>query len=139
MVQLVQMPTAEEALAALYHTLGEGAKYRPEITDIVNYMREHLGEAMSLHSMAARANLSANYFSNLFTQQTGRSFVSYLNQMRLEQAQMLLKDGDMTIQEVAWQCGFPNASYFNRIFRRMVGMSPGRWRSVKGRRANDEG
>ena len=58
----------------------------------------------------------------------GTGFIDYLNDYRLTIAERLLKSSDSSVLEIAEQCGFDNLSYFNRIFKRKYGISPGRWR-----------
>ena len=65
-----------------------------------------------------------------FKQQMGTGFIEYLNDYRLTMAERLLKSSDASVLEIAEQSGFDNLSYFNRIFKRKYGISPGKWRSA---------
>ena len=65
-----------------------------------------------------------------FKQHMGTGFIEYLNDYRLTMAERLLKSSDGSVLEIAEQSGFDNLSYFNRIFKRKYGMSPGKWRSA---------
>lgn len=60
----------------------------------------------------------------------GTGFIEYLNDYRLTMAERLLKSSDASVLEIAEQSGFDNLSYFNRIFKRKYGISPGKWRSA---------
>ena len=64
-----------------------------------------------------------------FKQHMGTGFIEYLNDYRLTMAERLLKSSDSSVLEIAEQSGFDNLSYFNRIFKRKYGMSPGKWRT----------
>ena len=59
----------------------------------------------------------------------GTGFIDYLNDYRLTMAGRLLKSSDSPVLEIAAQSGFDNLSYFNRIFKRKYGISPGKWRT----------
>ena len=62
----------------------------------------------------------------------GISFIEYLNDYRLTMAERMLRFSDASILGIAESCGFENLSYFNRIFKRKYGQSPGKWRSLYG-------
>lgn len=111
---------------------GSAARERPEIRKVKNYIREHLKEELSVEDMADMVSMSKSYFSHLFKRETGKSFVDYLNQARLEQAQKLLLGTSMRISEIAELCGYQNMNYFGILFKRVTGRSPGEFRSAAG-------
>ena len=65
-----------------------------------------------------------------FKSHMGAGFIEYLNDYRLTMSERLLRSSDDPVTEVAEKCGFDNLSYFNRIFKRKYGQSPGRWRQT---------
>ena len=107
-----------------------GTHYR-EIGRVINYMQAHPEEDVSLPKMAAMVNLSPNYFSQLFKDETGLSFTEYLANIRLEFAKALLKSDSTPLQEIVARCGFSDAAYFCKFFKKRTGMSPGKWRKTK--------
>ena len=73
--------------------------------------------------------LSANYFSSLFRRVVGESFSDRLNRVRIEEGKRLLLATDDPIAQIAVSIGFSDQSYFCKVFRRYVGVSPGRFRA----------
>ena len=72
--------------------------------------------------------ISPNYFSALFKQSTGSSFINYLTNVRISHAKGLLKSGTSKTYEVAMRCGYENPTYFSTIFKRRTGVSPSEYR-----------
>ena len=78
--------------------------------------------------MAELTFYSKSHFMKFFKAHMGSGFVEYLNDYRLTMAERLLKTTDASVLEIAAMSGFDNLSYFNRIFKRKYGQSPGKWR-----------
>lgn len=96
------------------------------------YIKEHYSNAkLSLDIVASAVGISPTYLSALFKQNAGKSFVSYLTETRLWHAQRLLQTGDYRSYEVAYMCGYDNATYFSTIFKRYTGISPSVYRKQK--------
>ncbi|MCK5735095.1 MAG: helix-turn-helix transcriptional regulator, partial [Spirochaetaceae bacterium] len=68
------------------------------------------------------------YFSRLFKEEAGQSFKIYLNNLRIDEAKNLLSETTLPLIEIASRVGFEDQSYFSRVFRNVVGISPGRFR-----------
>ncbi|MFW5856374.1 MAG: helix-turn-helix domain-containing protein [Planctomycetota bacterium] len=94
----------------------------------LRYMREHLDRDIGRDDAAAACSLSPAHFSRLFRAETGRTFTDVLNQLRVNRARELLAGSDLSLVEVALACGFEGQSYFTKVFRRYVGVPPGRYR-----------
>lgn len=89
------------------------------------YIENHFAQAgLTLDMVAGELGISPNYFSALFKQSTGQSFITYLTSVRLEHAKQLLATGGYRAYEVALLCGYENATYFSTIFKRHVGVPP---------------
>ena len=84
----------------------------------------------SLAAAAQILGMNASYISHIFKKQTGESFVDYLNQIRIEHACSLLKGTEEPITNVATQSGFFSAGYFSSIFKKIIGCTPGQYRSI---------
>ncbi len=118
--------------ALLLEILGTPTPQAPEsqhqqvIASIEVYMREHLGEALTLHALARIAGYSPFFFHRLFVRHTGKTPVAYLNLLRLERAKERLCEG-YTVAATAESVGFSSLSYFNHFFRSHTGVSPGKW------------
>ena len=75
-------------------------------------------EKITIDQLTAITCLSRDHFSHLFKKLTGRSVNEYINGMRIDKAEMLIKNTDMNITEIAMATGFNDANYFSRIFRK---------------------
>ncbi|WP_236600903.1 helix-turn-helix domain-containing protein [Ktedonobacter sp. SOSP1-85] len=95
---------------------------------MLSYLSFHLAEPISIADMARYAHLSPAHFSRIFRQQFGLSPHQYLLRLRLQHAQMLLQQTDLTIERIAKYCGFADAHHFSKTFRKNVGCSPGFYR-----------
>jgi AraC family transcriptional regulator len=92
------------------------------------YIEEFLEHDLSIDALAKVAKLSTHYFADMFRQSTGFTPHQYVSRRRVERAQQLLKDADVSLAEVAYRCGFASQSQFTTIFRRFTGATPGRFR-----------
>lgn len=97
---------------------------RQRILSIVEYMNRHYFESLQTEELAARCGLSKYHFIHLFRMCMGMTPYSYLIRIRMERAETLLQTGDMTVQEVAFVCGYNDPLYFSRAFSRHFGVSP---------------
>ena len=83
---------------------------------------------MSPPPRAWAVGLNPNYLSTLCTNAHGRSFQQALEDIRIEHARRLLRETTLKVSAVARACGYPSAQYFNHVFKRRTGTTPGRWR-----------
>lgn len=97
----------------------------------IRYMTEHYREAITLEAMAQLLNYSPQYLSRKFKDETGCSPIHFLIRIRMNKAQELLLTTDATLQEVADSVGYPDLFYFNRMFKKYVGIAPGQYRNRK--------
>ena len=83
--------------------------------------------------VARTVNVSAKYFSEIFSKTAGMPFVDYVSRVRVEKARALLTDPSLRISEIAFAAGFGSLSQFNRSFKKFTGQSPRQFRSVRPR------
>lgn len=106
--------------------------HRNNKTDIVNFIIEYIQKNYNrdiyLESIAEEIHLSANYISHFFKKTVGISFSEYLGRIRIEKAKGLLKETDFTVKEVGVRVGFSNTDTFNRTFKKVEHITPGRYR-----------
>lgn len=95
-----------------------------EIQRVLSYIEEHLGEPLTLAVLAAVGNISPSHLARQVKQATGQAPHQYLLQRRLERASGLLREGRLTIAEVAAATGFVDQSHLNRYLKRLIGMQP---------------
>lgn len=101
----------------------QGLSPRP-LRQVTDYINARLDQELGLEELAAIAKLSQYHFSRSFKHSTGRSPYQYVIYQRVEQAKQLLKQGEMSISEVAITCGFTHQSHLNRHFKRLTGLTP---------------
>ena len=93
-----------------------------------NYMDEEI----SLNKAAHVANVSANHFSALFSQNMGQTFTEYLTDLRMSKAKELLRCTAMRSSEIAGEVGYKDAHYFSYLFKKTQGMTPSEYRKMRG-------
>ena len=91
---------------------------------ILEYIENNYSEKITIDQLCSMANISRFYFCRLFKNITDKSLGEYLNQIRINKAEVLLKNGDVNITEAALACGFDDLNYFSRMFRKYKNESP---------------
>lgn len=111
---------------------GQTTDVSQAVAKIIQIVKNEYMEDLSLEEIAGRVCLTPAYVSYIFRQETGESLIKYLTDYRMHQAKNLLEQGRMKIVEVGKACGYPNQSYFNRLFRNRFGMTPKQYREQAG-------
>ena len=107
----------------------DGALARAKLRAVVEYVEEHLDAGLTLEQMAAIAHLSAYHFARQFKVATGQPPHQYVIARRVERAQQLLQqDRDLSMAEIAACTGFSDQSHFSHHFKRLIGVTPRRFR-----------
>lgn len=83
---------------------------------------------LHLDEMAKRAAMSPTYFSYMFKVLMGQPFTQYVNDIRIRKALDLLRMSDMSVMEICLETGFNNVSHFTRMFKKITGVSPMKYR-----------
>lgn len=99
-----------------------------KIQKVAQYMHQNFRLPITLHEAAQMACLEDTYFSKQFKALTGFGFLDYLNQIRLQEAQRLLRSTDLSLGDISELCGFSGSNYFGDVFRRYIGLSPTAYR-----------
>lgn len=94
------------------------------VKDAIKFIKENFESRITLDDISRKAGLSTAYFSRIFKAVTGYTVVTYINLVRCQHAEKLLKSGKYKVGEVASQCGFENKSYFARTYKRLMGALP---------------
>ncbi|NSW91845.1 MAG: AraC family transcriptional regulator [Firmicutes bacterium] len=97
---------------------------------IFEYIDFNYKEDISTQEISEMANMSIYHFCRTFKNITGRTFIEYINQVRLDKAAALLKDTDMNITDIAMSVGYNDANYFSRLFKRYYKVSPKEFRNT---------
>ncbi|MBE5948815.1 MAG: helix-turn-helix domain-containing protein [Lachnospiraceae bacterium] len=93
------------------------------------YIQNEYASPLSLEDMASKVNMSREYFCRRFSELMHMTPFEYLLRVRIENSCRMLLDDNLTIGEVATQCGFNSFSYFSKVFRRFVGCTPREYRT----------
>ncbi|OAB36047.1 AraC family transcriptional regulator [Paenibacillus glacialis] len=96
---------------------------------VISFLSEHYQESKSIESLSLQLNYSPQYLSRKFKEKTGLSPIEYVIRLRLEKAQCLLLTTDASLQEIARNVGYPDLFYFNRLFKKYMGIAPGKFRN----------
>ena len=94
----------------------------------MNYIREHMDREITLEELLRLTGMSKSHFSKHFKKITGKTFVTYLNDMRIESAKKYLVETRQPIYWIASQVGYMDEHYFRRIFRERTGENPKQYR-----------
>ena len=124
----------------LYRAAIERFRRRQEsvrrLAPVLEWVRTHLTEKLSLDEAARRVGVSVPRFTRLFRESAGVSFIHYVNHAHLQHAAALLRETALTVAEIAQQSGFSDQSYLDRLFRRAFHASPTsyrrQWRTLIG-------
>ncbi|HET8725651.1 MAG TPA: AraC family transcriptional regulator [Anaeromyxobacteraceae bacterium] len=106
-----------------------GGTGRSRMDEVVRYIEERLDDDLSLHDLAAFAAMEPFPFLRAFRRFTGASPHRYVIRARVERAKVLLRDGALSISDVALRTGFATPSHFSSTFRRIAGCTPRAWRA----------
>lgn len=96
----------------------------------IDYIHEHYNEQVTLNEVAENIYVSTFYISRMFKKDLGKSFVDYLNDIRIEKAKELLKDVKYKTYEVADLVGISDPHYFSKLFKKHSGMTPSEYRET---------
>ncbi len=94
---------------------------------IMNYIQANY-QGIALSDIAAHFHLSEPYLSKYIHDKSGKTFGDLLINIRLKKAKTLLRNGNMTVENVAMAVGYPNVEHFNRVFKKKMGMTPVQYR-----------
>lgn len=116
----------EGFMGAMFYEKDKG---NPYIRKALRYIADHYSEHLTLERVAEEVQLSPSYFSTLFRQIVGTSFREYLCKIRVEESKRLLLSTDYSLADIAISMGFPDQSYFCKVFKQLVGITPGKFRN----------
>ncbi len=94
----------------------------------IQYINTHYSEKITLESLSYQVYLSPTYLSRVFRQETGETVTEYITRVRIDRSKELLRHKSMSIATVAQLVGFEDQSYFTRVFKKRVSISPLRYR-----------
>lgn len=96
---------------------------------LIEFISNHYHRKLTVKEVATTINLSPSQFSRYFKTMTRKSFITYLNDLRIEKACGMLKGTHDTIETICFDVGFANVSHFNRSFKGLKGLTPSEYRN----------
>ncbi|MBV8098847.1 MAG: helix-turn-helix domain-containing protein [Verrucomicrobia bacterium] len=109
---------------------GANAIMHPAVSRALNLLQTRFRESWSLERLASESGMSRARLAELFRRQVGTSIHKVLNKIRVENGQMLLKDSELSIGQIATDCGFATSQHFARIFRQLTGATAAEYREL---------
>lgn len=100
------------------------------LNQVLEYINVHLDQEIRLLALAEVLDMSQYHFCKLFKQSMGIAPYQYVIQQRVERAKQLLKVRDLSIADIALQCGFTNQSHLTKHFRQLTGITPKAYRRI---------
>lgn len=100
---------------------------KPDVINIaktVSYIENHYTENISIKYLAEIAHYSSRHFTRIFTDTYNTTPIDYITSLRISKACTLLKEGKLSVSDIALMCGFSDSNYFSRIFKKRIGVSP---------------
>lgn len=95
---------------------------------VTTYIHNHFDENISLETAAHMVELSPTYFSKLFKEETGQTFIDYISLVRISKAKQLLTSSNMSLKEICFHIGYHDPNYFSRVFKKYERVSPREYR-----------
>ena len=126
----------DQVFAPFASGLPRPGSYSEPIREAIAYMKSHYAEKLTLGMVAGRASFNPEYFSRMFTKETGLNFVTYLNNLRMRRAVELLERTDKKIYEIAEEVGYSSVSYFSTAFKKTFGQNPNEYQLRARRQAS---
>lgn len=101
------------------------------ITDVIEYIMLHFKEDLTLEKAAKISGMNKSAFCRYFKKNTGKPFIGYLNEVRINYACKILSENvpSRSISEACYQSGFNSLSYFNRTFKKILGVCPSQYQN----------
>lgn len=102
--------------------------YDPEMIRISEYLTSHLSDKLQINELSRRFSLSPDHFTRKFKSCFGVAPIVYINRKRIELACNLLLNSHYSIKEIGYSVGFEDATYFIRMFKKIIGVTPRQYR-----------
>ncbi len=126
---------ADHYFASLFTLLGRNivsavSPVNETVETAVQFFHQHFPENISIQNYAAKAGMSACWFTRCFREATGKSPQQYITNLRISKAKEMLSTSSLNVSEIADLIGYQNSLYFSRIFHKNTGMSPLHYRNL---------
>ena len=122
---LLMQEVLDSFMNAMFHDKDKG---NPYIRNALRFMADNYSAHLELAQVAEYVGLSPSYFSTLFREVVGVTFREHLSRIRVEESKYLLLSKKYSLADIAVSMGFPDQSYYCKVFKRVVGVTPGKYR-----------
>jgi YesN/AraC family two-component response regulator len=101
------------------------------IQNIIKFAEENYTNVeLNIAMIGDKFQMTPSYISKIFSDKTGEGLLDYINRIRSEKARVLLKEKNITINDIAGKVGFNNSATFIRVFKKIEGITPGKYREI---------
>ena len=114
----------KEKLCSQHYVFGHQKKEQKRISNIIEYLRLNYKRRITLTEVSNFAGMTPNSFCRFFKSNTGKTFIEFINLMRIQYAEKLLKETELSIKEIAYEAGFTNPVNFHKVFKKTYRQSP---------------
>ena len=102
------------------------------VSKAIDYVKEHYADTdLGIETICGYLNVSAAYFSTVFKKETGKTFINYLTDYRMEEAVELLLTQNEKTYVIAEKVGYTDPNYFSYVFKKQFGMSPSKYKTSR--------
>lgn len=107
-------------------------KHTDTIQKVMEYVNANYMKRITLNDISDHVSFSVSYLSRIFKEEKGISLSSYINEVRIRNAKSMLLSSDIPLSSLAYCCGFDDQSYFSKVFKKLTGTTPGKYREKRG-------
>ena len=118
-----------QRLLSTYTANRENFENSDNIKTVYEYVQENFEKKITLAEVAELVNMSHVSFNRFMKKRTGKTFVDYVNDVRIGYAAIRLVEKDNSISEIAFDCGFNNIANFNRVFKKLKKCTPSQYKN----------
>lgn len=108
-------------------------RHKDTIYKAIDYMKRNYIEPITLEDVAKYVYLNPSYFCKIFKDEMNCTFVSYVNRIRINASKSLLTNNSIPLSDISSMVGFDDQSYFTKVFKKEVGITPGKYRLTRGK------
>ena len=118
------LPKRKQAVNPLKRTAAQYKETLQRLNDVFEYIESHYQEVLTMEDTARHVGFSPHYFTRFFKTNTGKTFMQFLTEYRINQAKFILANEKIPMAEVAEKAGFASVKTFHHVFKEAVGQSP---------------
>ncbi len=126
--QALQLASQSDSVSCVRMLPDAGTQNHVTIRFIKNYVKSHISQELSLSQISEATGYNAAYLSRLFKEQTRETIIRYISRKRMEYITSLMKNPELSIQQIQEQSGFATRPYFNQFVKKETGLTPKKYR-----------